>query len=385
LRYIRTHILHIISHYKAAIPLAPFLKNYFKQHPRLGSRDRKLLSEMAYNFYRFAKGFEEEIALEKKLEASLFLSENNFPSQEKFLPAEWLPKPTSLPEKIQQLSSFHIPFSIEKTSSVTTPLSQGISLLEWKTSLLQQPRLFIRVRQNHAQIQATLLAHPISFEQLNKDCWSLPNAAAIDKLLPSKDYVVQDASSQATANYLLPKPHERWWDVCSGAGGKSLLLKDLEPTVQLTVSDVRESILHNLSERFRLYAHQQPQKHLADIANLHSLPESFLNQTFDNIICDVPCTGSGTWARTPEQAYFFDEQNVVSFSEKQKRIATNAASFLSSNARLIYITCSVFQEENECVVTHVAKEKNLEIESMQLINGTHHKADCMFVAVLRKR
>lgn len=384
LRYLRIHIHRIIESYKGTVPLAHYLKNYCRNYPQLGSRDRKLLAEMAYCFYRFSKGLNDELELSKKLDACLFLSENYLPSLEKLLPQEWLPKPNSLQEKIAILNQHNIHFISEKCSVFSIELSQGISLQEWKYSLLQQPKLFIRIRKNHQAILSMLLVNEFPFEQLTNDCIALPNAAAIDKLLPSADYVVQDASSQLTGNYFHPQPKENWWDVCSGAGGKSLLLKDLEPSVQLTVSDVRPSILHNLSKRFRLYSHVQPQKIVADFADYKALPKELSNKTFDNIICDVPCTGSGTWARTPEQVYFFDEKNILSFSERQGKILTNAASYLKATGRLIYITCSVFKEENEKVVLDVATKNNLEVVSMNLINGIPQKADCMFVTVLKK-
>ena len=385
MRYLRIHILRIIEEYKGTVPLTHYLKNYCRNYPQLGSRDRKLLSEMAFSFYRFSKGLKGELEVEKKLEACLYLSENNLPSQEKLLPQEWLPKPISFQEKIKILLQHQILFTVENCSSITSSLSQGITLEEWSNSLLQQPRLFIRIRKNHKAIQSLLQTNNIAFVKLAEDCYALPNAAAIDKLLQPADYVVQDASSQSTRNYFLPKPKEHWWDVCSGAGGKSLLLKDLEPNVQLTVTDVRASILHNLSERFRLYGHAQPHKIVADIADKLSLPKDIALKQFDNIICDVPCTGSGTWARTPEQAYFFKETTVLSFSERQQKILLNAASHLKEQGRLIYITCSVFKEENENVVLHVASQINFEVISMQLINGIPHKADCMFVAVMRKQ
>ena len=57
MRYIWQHIRSITEVYDGSIPLAHFLKGYFKQHPILGSRDRKMLSAMAYSFYRCSRGF----------------------------------------------------------------------------------------------------------------------------------------------------------------------------------------------------------------------------------------------------------------------------------------------------------------------------------------
>jgi 16S rRNA (cytosine967-C5)-methyltransferase len=107
------------------------------------------------------------------------------------------------------------------------------------------------------------------------------------------------------------------------------------------------------------------------------------NRRFDHIIADVPCSGSGTWARTPEQLYYFDAASLHSFSQRQKEIAHNALRYLRANGgTFTYITCSVFAEENERVVADIL-EKNSSIKLVQqkLINGVASGADSMFVAV----
>ena len=68
MRYIHNHIKKIIETYEGEIPLNLYLKNYFKKHPILGSRDRKMLSEMAFAWYRCSKAFAASLSFEKKLE-----------------------------------------------------------------------------------------------------------------------------------------------------------------------------------------------------------------------------------------------------------------------------------------------------------------------------
>jgi 16S rRNA (cytosine967-C5)-methyltransferase len=274
---------------------------------------------------------------------------------------------------------------IVELASFRFTLSAGIETQQWLGSMLQQPRLFIRIRKRREEIVRLLQQNELPFEELNDNCLSMPNGAPVDKLLPSDAYVVQDHSSQQTGTYFSPKTGESWWDCCSGAGGKSLLLKDMEPAVQLTVSDKRSSILHNLRERFKLYKHALPVSVVADVAEPGEIEKHLAGKLFDNIICDVPCTGSGTWARTPEQLYFFKEEYVREFSERQRQIATNVSSYLKPGGRLIYITCSIFREENEEIIDYFLSRNNITLESQQLINGIEAKADSMFVSVLRKQ
>ena len=382
MRYIHNHIKKIIETYEGEIPLNLYLKNYFKKHPILGSRDRKMLSEMAFAWYRCSKAFAASLSFEKKLEACLFLCDTQVHQLLQLLKPEWQGKHDYfLPQKINQLQKEKINFDMDKLFNSNAQFSDGIDKTEWLQSMFRQPDLFIRYRKNPKTLIKLLGENNIHFRQVSDTCFALPNATKLEQFLPDADYVVQDASSQQTGNYFNPNKNEHWWDCCSGAGGKSLLLKDLETKIQLTVTDKRETILNNLKNRFSLYFKQQPEMMVVDVADEKALSRQMEGRSFDNIICDVPCSGSGTWARTPEQLYYFDPKTIKDFSKLQTTIATNAFKYLKAGGRMIYITCSVFKEENEAVIQKIEEAK---IEKTQLINGIENKADSMFVAVLTK-
>lgn len=385
MRYIWQHIETIIGNYNGGLPLTHFLKNYFKLHRKLGSRDRKILSEMAYCWFRCSKALPAEMNFEERIKYCLFVCETSVPQILQFLPENLQPqKSLSINERIAVLKSSGVDFDLDKIGLPGIGFSKSFEQETYLMSILQQPRLFIRMRKQQQQIEKQLSDHNISFNLINGHCLSLPNGAPVDKILSPDTYVVQDASSQATGTFFQPKAHELWWDCCSGAGGKSLLLKDIEPGVQLTVSDKRSSILHNLAERFKLYGYPAPTQKIVDMTDANELRRTLGNELFDNIICDVPCTGSGTWARTPEQLYFFDGQLVEEFSKRQMAIAVNASEYLKKGGRLIYITCSIFYAENEEVVDAILKETSLTLDTVQLLNGIDMHADSMFIAVFRK-
>jgi 16S rRNA (cytosine967-C5)-methyltransferase len=366
--YLWQHIKSIIETYHGNIPLAHFLRDYYKAYPRLGSRDRKILSEMAYCWYRCSKGFEANMAFEEKVKACLQLAGSKSKHIEQFLPEQ-----------------LEYPFNIRKLFPYEIALTDGISKEDWLHSLLQQPDLFIRSQKPDFTGEKKLLKeNNIEFEEVDNMCLRLPNGTPIDKLLPAESYMVQDYSSQQTGSYFKPKLNESWWDCCAGAGGKSLLLKTAEPKVQLTVSDIRASILSNLSERFKLYGLEEPEHFVLGMTDMSMIKKKVGDKLFDGIICDEPCTGSGTWARTPEEMFFFNPDSIQQFTELQKKIAINAAAHLKQNGRLIYITCSVFKQENEEVIESIVNKAGLQLEEQTLVNGIANKADNMFVAVLRK-
>ena len=152
--------------------------------------------------------------------------------------------------------------------------------------------------------------------------------------------------------------------------------------MELTVTDIRASILRSLIERFELYdlsAEMIAELNVNKKKELDILEE----RKFDFIICDVPCTGSGTWARTPEQCYFFEKKEVKNFHRRQLDILNNASSRLKVGGQVLYITCSVFAKENEAVVAAFL-EDNMSFKEVKstYLDGTKKQADTLFVSLL---
>ena len=381
-RYIHQHIQSIVEKYGGDVPLSGFLKSYFKKHPILGSRDRRMLSEMAYVWYRASKAFQAGLSFEKKLEAALFLCDTHTHQVIQLLKPEWQGKQDYfLAQKIALLEKEKTGFDLSKLFPHDIAFSAGMVKEDWLHSMFRQPDLFIRYRKDVARFIKLLKEQKIHYRQLEGNCFAFSNGTKLELFLPEDDYVVQDASSQKTGSFFSPKANESWWDCCSGAGGKSILLKDLQPKVKLTATDKRETILHNLRKRFSLYFNNTPETLVLDVSNSQAVGKVLKEKKFDNIICDVPCSGSGTWARTPEQLYFFDPGSVPVFSEMQKAILNNASRYLKDGGRLFYITCSVFKEENENVTATLT---GMRIEQQMVINGLDDYADSMFITVFKK-
>lgn len=386
MQYIHKHIDSLLSTYKGEMPLANFLKFYFKKHPILGSRDRKILSEMAYCYYRSAKGLSPlSLSLSEKINSALLLSESNLPQVKQFLPEQIQSLyGKSFEESSKALQEQEVKFDFDRLCSKEIVFSEGINKADWLRSMLSRPKLFLKVvPQYYNEVLQLLKEALLVFETFDECGIALPNGTSVEKILSPKMYRIQDASSQQTAKFFQVKNNESCWDCCSGAGGKSLLVKDIAPRSLLSVSDVRKSILENLAERFRLYGYPIPERLLLSVADAQQTQSILTNRRFDHIIADVPCSGSGTWARTPEQLYYFDAATLCSFSKRQKEIAHNALRYLRPNGgTFTYITCSVFAEENEAVVTDILEKNSaLKLVQQKLINGLTSAADSMYVAV----
>jgi 16S rRNA (cytosine967-C5)-methyltransferase len=385
--YIRQHCSAILSSYTNEVPLAIFLRQYFKKFPILGSRDRKLLSAMAYSYYRCSKGISGKQHTEvEKVDVSLLLCENKTVPINRILDEDFQQLiGLEFNELLKELSKRSIEYSDSQNFAVDVEFSDGITQEQWIHSMLDQPLLFIRISDKYKQkVISQLNKAGISFKQEDEHCLSFANGTSLEKVLKPDSYRVQDLSSQKTAGFFQTEQDEVWWDSCCGAGGKSLLLMEKEPSIKLSVSDTRERILGNLSERFYMYGFKHPEQYLLSASDPVQTLDAFgKTLRFDSIICDVPCSGSGTWARTPEQFYFFNPEKLDEFAEQQFAIASNAVNHLKPGGKLYYITCSVFKKENEDVINLLIDKTELKLERMELINGISQQADSMFVAVLK--
>jgi len=378
----------IIQHYKGDQPLSGWLKTWFSRFKKYGSRDRKEISALCYNYYRLGKWhFTSAAGLpERILTAQLLCGSGPTPLLATLKPT-WEPVFTAtLQQKIQLLHAEGIPFMPADIFPWRYRLSDGIDADDYARSFLVQPDLFLRIRPGHAQTVLKQLADAgIPFSELSADAIALPNTTDIKQVLAvNRQVVVQDYNSQNISAFLkeiaLPSPNT--WDCCAASGGKSILATDALKGIKLTVSDIRPTILANLKKRF---AEAGLTRYDVLQLNLEKKPEHVRNAPFDLIICDAPCTGSGTWGRTPEQLYFFKDAAIEGFSKLQHNIAGNALAFLRKGGYFLYITCSVFKEENEAVVAHLQHHFGLTLLRMECLKGYDKRADTMFGALLIKR
>lgn len=377
----------IIEAYTGAEPFASYLKKQFAANKKFGSKDRKQITQLCYSYFRLGKSLP-DISIEEKLLAGLFLSSRTSNELLQHLKPEWNDVVETSREKKTELLN-----SVVDASSVfpfTNELSEGIDVDEFAFSHLQQPDLFLRIRPGRKEtVLHQLKAADVSFQMIGENTVALPNATKIEEVIMlNKDAVVQDYSSQRVGEFLgnlkSEIENQKWnvWDCCAASGGKSIMAKDMLGDIDLTVSDVRESILINLKKRFQEAGIKHYKSFVGDLS-LH-LPLTTHHSAFDLIIADVPCSGSGTWGRTPEQLSFFQSTAIETYSDLQKKIVSNTVKQLKSGGYFLYITCSVFKKENESNVEWIQEELKLQLVKQEIIKGYAAKADTMFAALLKK-
>ena len=364
----------------ARVPLTRFLTGFYKQNRQMGSRDRRMASRLAYHYFRLGRAARKS-AVPVRLAMAEFLCSEESAIAQMLLPDLYPAIRAPLEEKIALLES-HTPFRLEDVLPFQARLSAGIDRQAFTKSLFVQPDLFIRLRPPYAdQVIAALEGAGITHRRLDEFAVALPNSTALDRIegIAGK-YEIQDYSSQRTGTFFEASPGESWWDACAGAGGKSLLLLDNNPGINLLVSDIRNSILRNLDERFETAGIRAYRRKIIDLTK--GTAAILGSEQFDGIILDVPCSGAGTWGRTPEMISAVDERDIERFASLQRQLAAVAVQHLKPGKPMIYITCSVFAEENEQVVAHLQQLRHLRVARMEAIQGYRHRADSLFAARL---
>ena len=151
---------------------------------------------------------------------------------------------------------------------------------------------------------------------------------------------LQDAASQAAMLTLNIAPGATVLDYCAGGGGKALALADLYDA-QVTAHDINAGRMADIPVRA---ARAGVDVATADRQGLDAMAP------FDVVLCDAPCSGSGTWRRTPDAKWRLTAEKLLGYNDLQLDVLASGAGRVAPGGRLVYATCSVLDCENDAVV-----------------------------------
>jgi 16S rRNA (cytosine967-C5)-methyltransferase len=185
---------------------------------------------------------------------------------------------------------------------------------------------------------------------------------AADAELAAEDAVLMDDGSRlvaeiaAAAMPVVEGRAARVWDCCAAPGGKTLVLAKRLEGVDILASDVSARRMVQMTARLRRHEYAARVR----TAVMDAVEESGGGEErFDLILCDVPCSGTGTLARNPEIRHRLKPEEFARQAARQQAILRSALKRLAPGGRLVYATCSLEVEENEQVVEAVASETGL--------------------------
>jgi 16S rRNA (cytosine967-C5)-methyltransferase len=189
---------------------------------------------------------------------------------------------------------------------------------------------------------ALLAEHGIAANASGVDAVTLARALPVERVPGFADGVVsvQDAAAQLAAPILDAQPGMRVLDACAAPGGKTTHL--------LEIADVEVIALD--SDALRLQRVQQNLDRLGVGAKLVHANACDANwhdgNPFERILADVPCTASGVVRRHPDIKWLRRAGDIAQFAAQQRQLLEALWQLLASDGKLLYTTCSVFQEEN---------------------------------------
>ena len=155
-------------------------------------------------------------------------------------------------------------------------------------------------------------------------------------------FEVQDEGSQVVAELAGATPAMQVLDFCAGAGGKTLALSAaMENRGQIFAHDSDKSRIAPIFDRIR----RSENRNIQVVTKPGEL--AGLAGRMDLVLVDAPCTGSGTWRRRPDAKWRLTRRQLDARLAEQASILQEAARFVKPGGRLVYVTCSVFHEENQ--------------------------------------
>ena len=318
----------LIAAYHGEEPLANYLKKYFAANKKHGSKDRKNISALCYAHFRNTiKAFPLEDLISDAIDKKVFIQSHQ-----------------------------------------------------------TQPLLFVRIRPwQKEKVVQKLQAANIEYKEVGETTFAFANTTSLQNILAlNKEAVIQDLSSQALAKLLqlVPTSEEQpiqVWDACAASGGKTILMFDYMSNIRMHLSDVRDSILFNADKRLQEAGIRPASVQVIDLTATFDI-----KKPFDFVFADVPCSGSGTWGRTPEQLAYFTEAQLNKYTKLQSKILQNIIPAVKINGHLLFATCSVYKEENEKNVDALLATGKFKLVKQAYFMGYDQQADTLFGALLQK-
>lgn len=340
------HLLKILEvSEKTPLPLDAFLRNYFREHKAVGSKDRAEICETLYGIIRW-KGLldakcSKPVSWEDRLEAYL----TSHSDQDKDYPSHvQVSFPKFFFDHLKEAYGEKRAIEICLNSNQQAPTTVRINPLKTtRESLLKKWKLSFPVS-------------PCKYSKLGIVFHKRINFFALPEFKEGL-FEIQDEGSQLVASRVKACPNDHILDFCAGSGGKTLAFAPfMKNKGQIYLYDIRPYALIESKKRLKRAGIQN-----AQILDEKKLKKKGLLNRMDWILLDVPCSGSGTLRRNPDMKWKFKPEMLDRLIEEQRKIFDKVLKFLSPNGKIVYATCSIFPEENEKQMTYFMDKYHLKL------------------------
>jgi 16S rRNA (cytosine967-C5)-methyltransferase len=234
-------------------------------------------------------------------------------------------------------------------------------------------------RANQSDVLSKLSAAGAVLESSDvvKGAWRVSGATPLQREMSATGEIyLQDEASQLVADVMEVKPGEVVLDLCADPGGKTTLMADRAgDAASIIAADRSPARMATVVATTRLHGFENIRPVILDATE----PLPFPRESFDRVLVDAPCSGTGTLRANPEIRWRLAPGDFENFAEQQKKILGRAIEVLKPGGRLVYSTCSVELEENEEVI----KDLNLKLLRTLRTWPQQEGTDGFFMAVFQ--
>ena len=238
-----------------------------------------------------------------------------------------------------------------------------------------EPEVLAKLRSGGATVEAS---------QVAEGAWRVSGATSlVRELSAAGEIYLQDEASQLVAEALSVEPGERALDLCAAPGGKTTLIADrAEGNAMVVAADRSATRMATVVGTAKLHELKGIKTVLLDAGE--KLP--FETGTFDKVLVDAPCSGTGTLRRNPEIRWRLSEADISGFAERQEQFLIKASDVVKPGGRLVYSTCSVEREENEEVIREFLAQAD-RFHALFTVRTWPHREGCdgFFIAVFERK
>ena len=214
--------------------------------------------------------------------------------------------------------------------------------------------------------------------------WRISGTTSLLRELSAAGQIyLQDEASQLVAHELEVERGERVLDLCAAPGGKTTLIADRsEDSAFIVAADRSATRLATVVNTMQLHEIESIKPVILDAVE----PLPFATGTFDKVLVDAPCSGTGTLRRNPEIRWRLTPVDIVKLTEQQKQILRRAVEMVRPGGRLVYSTCSVEREENEEVIEEVlADDERFQLLKTKRTWPQREGCDGFFISLFQRR
>ena len=248
-------------------------------------------------------------------------------------------------------------------------------------ALLETPPIILRAIGNRDEVLKALAEEGIKGETTEKSPFGirLKEYANLKNTKVWKQGLieVQDEGAQLVALDIGVEPKQSVFDFCAGAGGKSLIFAQMMQNKGfIQAYDITPKKLFELNKR-------ATRAHISIIKIILKLEKP--DKKFDHVVVDAPCSGCGTWRRSPNLRWNLTEKQLAHIVKVQGEILERASQYVKNGHYLSYITCSLTRDENEEQVEKFLRaHPNFKVIKQKRYSPARTGTDGFFLSVMQK-